>query len=110
VARIDARKGCSEFRIGELGFNATSLPLRALRNSADPTTRGGPVQMRPVTSTNVLEAGYDPAAQILRIRFRSGGIYDYFNIDPLLFQQMLLPYPWRRIGEEVKMHPYRRVA
>ncbi len=66
--------------------------------------------MRPVTSTNVLEAGYDPAAQILRIRFRSGGIYDYFNIDPLLFQQMLLPYPWRRIGEEVKMHPYRRVA
>ena len=66
--------------------------------------------MRPVTSTNVLEAGYEPATQIMRIHFRSGRTYDYFNVDPDLFQQILLPHPWRRVGQQVKAHPYRRVT
>ncbi len=66
--------------------------------------------MHPVTSTNVLEAGYEPTTQIMRIRFRSGGIYDYFNVAPGIFQQILLPYPWRRVGQQVKAHPYQRVS
>jgi len=66
--------------------------------------------MHPVTSTNVLEAGYEPATRIMRIHFRGGGIYDYFNVDPRLFQQILFPYPWRRVGQQVKAHPYQRLT
>lgn len=62
------------------------------------------MDMRPVVSTNVSAVGYDEPTQTLRVRFRSGGIYDYRGVSPALFQQMLLPYPWRRVGHLVKAH------
>lgn len=64
----------------------------------------------PATSTNVLVVGYEPATRTLRVQFLSGGVYDYYGVDPHLFEQMLLPNPWRRIGRLVKTHPYAKVA
>ena len=49
--------------------------------------------MHPVVSTNVLDVGYDPLASTLRVRFRSGGTYDYYDVNPGLFEQMLQPHP-----------------
>lgn len=66
--------------------------------------------MHPTTSTNILAVGYEPSSRTMRVQFRSGGIYDYYGVDPNLFEQMLLPHPWRRIGRLVKAHPYTRVA
>ncbi|WP_340537669.1 KTSC domain-containing protein [Nocardioides sp. GXZ039] len=66
--------------------------------------------MHPATSTNVLSVGYEPTMRTLRVQFRGGGVYDYYGVDPHLFEQMLLPNPWRRIGRLVKAHPYAKVA
>ena len=66
--------------------------------------------MHPATSTNVLAVGYEPSTRIMRVQFRSGGVYDYFGVDPHLFEQMLLPNPWRRVGRVVKSHSCARVA
>ena len=66
--------------------------------------------MHPATSTNVLAVGYEPATRTLRVQFRSGGIYDYYDVDSDLFEQMLRPNPWRRIGRLVTTHPYVKVA
>lgn len=66
--------------------------------------------MHPVVSTNVLAAGYDPQTRTLRVQFHSGGIYDYYSVDPGLFEQMLLPNPWRRIGHVVRAHRFAKVA
>jgi hypothetical protein len=66
--------------------------------------------MHPVVSTNVAAVGYDPLIQTLRVRFRSGGTYDYYGVNPGLFDQMLLPNPWRRVGRRVKTHTYAKVA
>ena len=41
--------------------------------------------------------------------YRSG-TYDYYGVDPDLFEQMLLPNPWRRVGQRVKTHTYAKVA
>ena len=68
------------------------------------------MNMQPVTSTNVAAVGYDAATRIMRVAFQSGGVYDYFDVNPALFEQMLLPLPWRRIGATVKAHRYARVA
>lgn len=68
------------------------------------------MNMQSVTSTNVAAVGYDPASRLMRVAFQSGGLYDYYDVDPALFEQMLLPFPWRRIGVMVKRHAYRRVA
>jgi hypothetical protein len=66
--------------------------------------------MHPVISTNVLAVGYDPQTHTLRVRFRSGGTYDYYAVSPDLFEQMLVPNPWRRVGRHVKAHNYAKVV
>lgn len=66
--------------------------------------------MHPVVSTNVAAVGYDPPTHTLRVQFRSGGTYDYYGVNPGLFEQMRLPNPWRRVGQRVKAHTYAKVA
>lgn len=51
--------------------------------------------LHPATSTNVLAVGYESSTRRLRVQFRSGGVYDYYGINPRLFEQMLLPNPYR---------------
>lgn len=64
--------------------------------------------MTPVTSGAVVAVGYDPASRVLRVAFRDSGVYDYFDVDQDLFEEMLRPHPWHRVGEEVKSHRFRR--
>jgi hypothetical protein len=68
------------------------------------------MNLHAVVSTNVLAVGYDPATQTLRVQFRSGGVYDYFGVAPDVFEQMLRPNPWRRIGRVVMAHRYCQAA
>lgn len=63
-----------------------------------------------VVSTNVQSVGYDPRSRVMRVVFKSGGIYDYADVRQTLFEQMCLPHPWRRVGREVKNHPYQKVG
>ncbi len=67
------------------------------------------MDMVPVVSENVAFAGYDHATRTLRIRFRSGGTYDYVDVPVFLFEAMLRPHPWRRVGREIRAHLYHRV-
>ena len=39
-----------------------------------------------MTSDNVGAVGYDHSAQVLRVRFRSGGTYDYYDVPVHLFE------------------------
>jgi hypothetical protein len=66
--------------------------------------------MTPITSDNVRAVGYDHTAQVLRVAFRSGGTYEYYNVPVHLFEVMLLPHPWRRVGRQIKLHRHNRVA
>ncbi|NKY38694.1 KTSC domain-containing protein [Cellulomonas septica] len=65
--------------------------------------------MARVVSDNLHAVGYDSAARTLRVAFRSGGLYDYFNVDESLHRQLLHPHPWRRVGHLVRRHAYVRV-
>lgn len=68
------------------------------------------MNMVPATSTSIRAVGYDPATRTMRVEFLSGGTYDYFGVDPALFEQMLLPAPWRRLSRRVKAHRCRQVG
>lgn len=68
------------------------------------------MNMVPVVSDNVALAGYDHSTHVLRITFRSGGTYDYFEVPVFLYEGMLLPHPWRRVGRTIKTYRYRRIA
>lgn len=63
-----------------------------------------------VVSDTVAFVGYDRATHILRVVFRSGGTYDYYDVPTFLYEAMLLPHPWRRVGRQIRAHRYTRVA
>lgn len=66
--------------------------------------------MVPVVSDCVAFVGYDHATLTLRVEFRSGRTYDYYDVPVFLFEAMLLPHPWRRVGRQIRAHRYVRVA
>jgi hypothetical protein len=65
-----------------------------------------------VASSNIRSIGYDPATQTLEVEFTNGSIYQYFNVDQGLFDQMMASaskgqflnayirngYPYSRVG------------
>lgn len=69
-----------------------------------------PMNMTLVVSTNVQSVGYDSMTATMRVAFKSGAVYDYYNVSQELAESMLLPYPWRRLGHLVKQHTYQRVG
>lgn len=42
----------------------------------------------PVNSTNIQAIGYNEQHNILRILFKNGGNYMYFNVEPQIFEQL----------------------
>ncbi|SBN61641.1 KTSC domain-containing protein [Curtobacterium sp. 9128] len=68
------------------------------------------MQMHPITSTNVSAVGYDPSSRRMRVQFSSGGIYEYSDVDESLYEAMLQPFPWRRVGRVVRAHANRRIG
>ncbi len=68
------------------------------------------MQMHPITSTNVSAVGYDPASRRMRVQFSSGGTYEYSDVDESLYEAMLQPFPWRRVGRVVRAHANRRIG
>jgi hypothetical protein len=51
------------------------------------------MNMVPVVSVTVAFVGYDHVTHTLRVTFRSGGIYAYYDVPVFLYEAMLLPHP-----------------
>ena len=43
----------------------------------------------PVESTNIADIGYDPTTQTLEIGFLNGTVYQYLNVPPNIFSQLM---------------------
>ncbi|THG33534.1 KTSC domain-containing protein [Naasia lichenicola] len=67
------------------------------------------VDMVRVESDSLRAVGYDHGTGTLRVAFRNGGLYDYYDVPADLFEALLAPHSWRRLSEQVKDHRYRRI-
>jgi len=47
------------------------------------------MEVTKVTSSNIDAIGYDPTQRILKIVFRSGAIYDYYDVDPEIYNSLM---------------------
>lgn len=43
----------------------------------------------PVTSSNLESIGYDPDSQTLEIEFKDGHVYQYFDVQPSMYQALM---------------------
>ncbi|MBN9620878.1 MAG: KTSC domain-containing protein [Actinobacteria bacterium] len=59
--------------------------------------------MIPLRSKALAEAGYDPAAHVLRVHFRNGRTYDYLDVPPDVWAGLRTSaHPWTEWGEYIK--------
>jgi hypothetical protein len=68
--------------------------------------------LQPIVSDAIEAAGYRQDARILTIRYRSGAVYEYYDVDPGLFARLKAaqPHPWSAVGLEVKSHRFTQVS
>jgi hypothetical protein len=43
----------------------------------------------PVSSTDIAQIGYEADSQILEVEFLSGGVYQYSNVPPNVFDEFM---------------------
>jgi len=47
------------------------------------------MEMKSVSSTNLAAVGYDEANQTLRVEFKNGGIYDYYDVPQSEYENLM---------------------
>ncbi|MFT4288559.1 KTSC domain-containing protein [Nocardioides sp.] len=69
------------------------------------------MEMVPMRHSKALaEMGYDDARNVLRVRFRHGGLYAYFAVPRSIYEALLTdPHPWTNYRDEILSHPYQRL-
>lgn len=68
----------------------------------------------PITSSNVIAAGYDAQNQIMKVQFMSGAIYEYYGVQIELWESFVnaQPNPWSAVGYPRLVgdgYPYKRI-
>lgn len=51
------------------------------------TISGSTIETNPVESSNISAIGYDASSKTVAVRFSSGGLYHYLNVDPGTFEE-----------------------
>ena len=58
-----------------------------------------------VVSSNLAEVGYDPDLETLEVQFKSGGIYQYFNVPAFMYERLMsADLTGRFFNAEIKGH------
>lgn len=47
------------------------------------------MEVTKVTSSNIDAIGYDPVQRILKVVFKSGSIYDYYEVDQQIYEGLM---------------------
>jgi hypothetical protein len=43
----------------------------------------------PVSSSNLSSVGYDEEDRVLEIEFNSGGVYQYYDVPPRIYEELM---------------------
>ena len=70
------------------------------------------IEMIPVVSSQLAAAGYDPEKKQLRIEFNNGSVYEYSQVEPDIYEQLVnAPSVGQFFNANVKWNfPYVRVS
>lgn len=49
------------------------------------------MEMKAVSSSNIESVGYDKKTKALRIRFKDGSLYEYFDVPEHIYEGLLNP-------------------
>jgi hypothetical protein len=99
---------------------ATDEEFSAIKDPQDSTalikdTNGTNGVLIPITSSNVMAAGYDAQSQIMKVQFKNGRLYEYYGVDLELWSSFVRaqPNPWSAVGYPRLVgegYQYRRIS
>jgi hypothetical protein len=98
----------------------TDEEFSAIKDPQDSTelikdTNGTNGVLIPITSSNVMAAGYDAQSQIMKVQFKNGRLYEYYGVDLDLWNSFVSaqPNPWSAVGNPRLVgegYQYRRIS
>jgi hypothetical protein len=47
------------------------------------------MRRRTVSSSAISSVGYDPKEKVLELEFSSGGVYDYYEVPPKIYAELM---------------------
>jgi hypothetical protein len=63
------------------------------------------MERQSVTSESLAEVGYDPDLETLEVQFRHGGVYQYYNVPPFMYERLMTAESLGRfLNVEIKGH------
>jgi hypothetical protein len=69
------------------------------------------MELKPVNSSNLRKIGYDPATNILIIVFNSGSTYEFQNIPPDLYEDLInAPSIGTFFSKNIRNKPYKKIT
>jgi hypothetical protein len=82
------------------------------RSSSIERVKKTKLRLEPIASDAIEAAGYRADARVLTIRYRTGAVYEYYDVEPELFTRLkrAQPHPWSVVGSEVKSHRFTQIA
>jgi hypothetical protein len=91
---------------------ARNGPNRASAERRKQTSRRWPVKRERLDSTSLASVGYDPAAHVLEVEFRNGGVYQYLDVPDGEYEEFITaPSKGRYLNTEIKPnHPSRKLS
>ena len=94
-------------------FSASTDPKDLTALNKDATGTNG--VLIPITSSNVMAAGYDTRSQIMKVQFKNGRLYEYYGVDLELWNSFVTaqPNPWSAVGYPRLVgegYQYRRIS
>jgi hypothetical protein len=94
-------------------FSANKAPQDSIALIKD--TNGTNGVLIPITSSNVMAAGYDTQSQIMKVQFKNGRLYEYYGVDLELWNSFVSaqPNPWSTVGYPRLVgegYQYRRIS
>lgn len=61
------------------------------------------MRRKPVSSSSVASVGYDPKSQMLELEFHSGSVYEYREVPPEVFRDLMeAPSKGRFFASEIR--------
>jgi len=68
------------------------------------------MRRQPVISSAISSVAYDEPSSVLEVEFESGAVYDYFEVPPKVYRQLLsAPSKGRFVSQKIRdRYPYVR--
>jgi hypothetical protein len=92
--KLESLQGMADVvrRLREMRTRGELSSSSGARPSADMLSQSGPcpvMRMTPIDSAAIARAGYDPAKRVLRIQYTNGRAYDYLDVPPSIYEQLM---------------------